>query len=229
MVPLNPRAVSPPREGVWRVARGPNPLDARLPDPDTLTTSKAGNRFDAPNREFGVLYFGSTLKACFGETLARKRPDPTLARLVEQEWQGRNFMEIGAVPQDWRDRRSAVRVRLPADIPYLDVEHPDTHQFLRRELALGLSALGHGDLNIGTVRGPDRRVTRLISHWAWSQGEPTGRPSYAGIRYVSKINNDWECWAVFWDAQFEVLDTKPITLDMPDLQEMANFLGLRIH
>lgn len=228
MVPVNPRTVSPPADGVWRVARGPNPLDARLPDPHTLTTSKAGNRFDAPDRQYGVLYFATTLSGCFGEVLARKRPDPKLADLVEQEWRGHEFMEVGAVARDWRDRRSAVRVRLPTDMQYLDVEHPNTHQFLRRKLALGLSALDQDDLDVGVIRGPDRRVTRLISHWAWSQSEPTG-PTYAGIRYLSRIDTRWECWAVFWDVPLKVLDTKPITTDMPDLMDIGDFLGLRIH
>ncbi len=228
MPPFNPRLATPPAEGVWRVARGPNPLEARIPDPATLTSSKAGNRFDSRNGAYGVLYFGASLRVCFGEVLARKRPDPKLAALVTNEWREHHFMEVGAVPRDWRDRRSAVRVRLPEDYAYLDVDHPDTHQFLRRELALGLAELGYDDLNIGIVRGNDRRVTRLISQWAWSQSEQ-GDAVYAGLRYASKVNTDWECWAVFDDVHLEVLDTKPITLNMPDLIEIANYYGLQVH
>lgn len=227
MPPVNPRFVKPPRQGIWRVARGPNPLEARRPDPTTLISSKAGNRFDGAY--YGVLYFGSSLKACFGEVLARKRPDPRLARLVEKEWRDHSFMEIGSVARDWRDRRSAVQVRLSAaDLVYLDVDHPDTHLVLRDELALGLAALGHDDLNIGIVRGPDRRVTRLISEWAYSRGGPDGEPVFGGLRYTSKIDNDWECWAVFDDVDLEVLDTKPLTLDMSCLIEIANRYGLRM-
>lgn len=160
--------------------------------------------------------------------MARKRPDPALAALVEDQWRDHHFMEVGSIARDWRDRRSAVRVSLPEQFAYLDVDHPDTHQFLRRELALGLAALGYDDLNIGTVRGHDRRVTRLISEWAWSQAE-AGDAIYGGIRYASKINTDWECWAIFDDIEVTVLDTKPITLDMPDLVEIANYYDLRIH
>ncbi len=136
-------------------------------------------------------------------------------------------MEVGAIPRDWRDRRSAVKVQLPEYMAYLDVDHPDTHQFLRQELALGLAALGHDDLNIGVVRGNDRRVTRLISQWAWSATGDNGA-IYHGLRYMSKIQNDWECWAVFDDAPLEVVDTMPITLDMPELIDIANRYGLRI-
>lgn len=229
MPPANVRVATPPAGGVWRVARGPNPLEARTPDPHTLTSSKAGNRFDSPNGDYGVLYFGSTLRGCFGEVLARKRPDPTLAALVEDDWRGHHFMEIGSVPRDWRDRRSAVKVQLPEDFVYLDVDHPDTHQVLRHELALGLAALGYDDLNIGIVRGDDRRVTRLISQWAWSQGGQGGEAIYDGLRYASKIDSAWECWAVFDDAALTVLDTKPITLSMPDLVDIANYYCIRVH
>ncbi len=227
MPPVNPRLARPPKGGVWRVARGPDPLEARIPPADTLISSKVGNRFDSPDGRYGVLYFGASLRVCFGEILARKRPDPSLAALVEDELRGHNFMEVGSVARDWRDRRSAVKVQLPDDVSYLDVDHPDTHQFLRRELALGLAALGCDDLNIGIVRGNDRRVTRLISEWTWSQ--TAGGAIYGGIRYASKINSDWECWAVFHDIEVPVIDTKPITLDMPELVETANYYGLRIH
>lgn len=228
MPAANPAVVVPPAQGVWRVARGPNPLDAQRPDPATLISSKTGNRFDSPDGSYGVLYFGSALTVCFGEVLARKRPDPALAKLVEAEWRGYSFMEIGAVPRDWRDRRSIVKVALPTDMAYLDVDHPNTHEFLRRELALGLAALGADDLNIGVVRGQDRRITRLISTWAWSQGDDDGRPTYAGVRYASKIDNDWECWAIFDDVDLEVLDTKPVTLE-PELLAVADRFGLRMH
>lgn len=229
MPPVNPKVAVPPAGGVWRVARGPNPLEAKRADPDTLTTSKSGNRFDAADGSYGVLYFGTALQVCFGEVLSRKRPDPALAKLVEEEWRGHSFMEVGNVPRDWRDRRSAVRVKLDDNFSYLDVEHPDTHEFLRGKLALGLAALGLDDLNVGTVRGPDRRLTRLISHWAYTEADESGAPVYGGLRYISKLNSEWECWAVFEDADIEVVDTKPITLDMAELMEVANHYGLVMH
>ena len=230
MPPVNPRVVTPPADGVWRVARGPDPLHARRADPDTLTSSKSGNRFDSPDSSYGVLYFGTDLRGCFGEVLSRKRPDQALARLVEEDWRDHHFMEVGSVPREWRDRRSDVRVRLRTDrYAYLDVEHPETLEFLRGQLALGLASLGLDDLNLGTVRGPDRRVTRLISSWAWTAADDQGNPMYNGIRYVSKLDNDWECWAVFEDAEMDVADTKPITLDMPELIEVANRYSLRMY
>lgn len=230
----------PPRDGVWRVGRGDDPLKFSRPDPATLTAS-SGNRFDTGN--FGVLYFASSLEACFGETLARFRPSPELVSLIGNEWQERGFMEVGAVPADWRLRRTAVRVKLPESRPYVDIEHVDTHQYLRQRLAPGLAQLDYDDLNVGIVRGPDRRVSRLISGWAYNaaelvdvdeEGQPIfGDYLYNGIRYLSKFKNEWECWALFEEEynedDFEVLETKPITPDMPELQKIAAEFGLRIH
>lgn len=229
-MPPKPRVVDAPA-GIWRIARGSNPLEARIPDPGTLNSSTAGNRFDSPNGEYGVLYFGANLDASFGEVLARKRPDIGLANLVRDEWRDMHFMEPGNVPAEWRSRRSAVQVHIEFDFPvdrFLDVEHKDTILFLRDELALGIAALGYKDLTIGHMRGDDRRVTRLISDWAWRQTDD-GVPVFAGIRYLSKICDDWECFAVFGDVPLEVIQTRPLTLDMPELKRIAEDFDLTMH
>ena len=43
-------------------------------------------------------------------------------------------MDAGTVAADWRQRRTAVHIRLPEDALFLDAESPKTHQFLRQEL-----------------------------------------------------------------------------------------------
>jgi hypothetical protein len=176
-----------------------------------------------------VLYFGSDLQTCFGETLARFRPKIDLLALVQQEWEERGFMAVGTVAADWRQRRSAVHVRLRPGLRFLDVESPQTHQFLRHELALGLSSIGLDDLDVATVRGRDRRVTQLISEWAYMAEGDEG-PKYGGIRYESRIRSGWECWALFddEDLEIEVLETLPVTPDMPALIEVAELFNLQI-
>lgn len=221
--------VEAPRR-LWRVHRGADPLEVRRPRPSSRTHAGAGNRFDSPDGSYGVLYFGSTLTSCFGEVLARLRPDPVLAALVRDEWQEMGVMAPGQVPRDWRERRSASEVSLPDSLPFLDVDALATHQHLRTELALGLSALGYQDLDIGMVRGADRRVTQMISNWTYMAGlieaEP---PRYAGLRYKSRVDDDWECWAVFDDVPINVEEIRPLTLTMPELQAAAAALDLTIH
>ncbi|MCG8376733.1 MAG: RES domain-containing protein, partial [Chlorobiales bacterium] len=74
-----------PGAGVWRVGRTPDPIE--FPDPpkaDELDHSRAGNRFDSPTENFRVCYFATDLEACFGETLARFRPDPALIAAADE-------------------------------------------------------------------------------------------------------------------------------------------------
>lgn len=227
-----PATVKAPASGIWRIGRGDNPLQVRRPDPRTLGGSRTGNRFDSSTADYGVLYFSTTLEGCFGETLARLRPGTHLMAIIADEWHEMDFMEVGAVPADWRNRRSGVRVRLnDPDALFVDVEALQTHQHLRAELALGLASLGYDDLDVALLRGPDRRVTRLVSEWAWRQtpspDDPT--PVYAGIRYLSRLSNNWECWAVFDDAEFDVCETRPIRRDMPSLKVVAESYGLTVH
>lgn len=217
-----PEAVRAPEGGLWRVARGDAPLRVPLP---------GDNRFDPLTVRSGVLYFGTDLVACFGEVLARFRPSLKLLAAVDvsEEWRDRGFMEVGGVPAQWRYRRSAVHVGLPPGSLFLDVESPVTHQFLREELALGLSALGLADLDVGIVRGPDRRVTQMIADWAY-RAVDDGQPRYSGIRYESRIRTGWECWALFDDEelQIEVIEMLPITPDLEALGEVARLFGLRV-
>lgn len=221
-----PAVVSALAAGLWRVARGDNPLEA---PPAGDRSPQGGNRFDPLSMAYGVLYFGTDLETCFGETLARFRPSLRVLALVQEEWAERDFMPGGSVAADWRQRRTAVHVRLPPGALFLDVDSPVTHQALRKELALGLSAIGVQELDVSTIRGPDRRVTRMISEWAYMASE-RGEPSFAGIRYESRLRSGWECWAVFDDEelQIDVLESRPIGSDMPELMTVAELFELRI-
>ncbi len=225
-VPIGPATASPPRTGLWRIARGDDPL---APPPPANGPEGRANRFDPLTLDAGVLYFGTTLEVCFGEVLARLRPSTKMLAIVQDEWRDLGFMDVGTIAADWRERRSAVHIHLPPDAVFLDVESPVTHQHLRKELALGLSALGFDDLDVATVRGRDRRVTQLIADWAYL-AENNGKPLYAGIRYESRIQSGWECWALFDDEEMdvEVVETLPISKDMPALQAVANLFELQI-
>ncbi len=186
---------TPPPDGLWRVARATNPLQPSWCSPEEESSPSSGNRFDTA--DFGVLYFGTLKQCCFGETLARFRPDPELARLVANEWNDLGWMAPGQVPAEWRHRRTLVFANVRTTERFLDIESAITREYLRGALALGLSALGATDLDVPTVRGGDRRVTRLISKWAYHQIDSEGNATFAGIRYVSRLNSEWECWAAF--------------------------------
>lgn len=102
-----PRRSGPGRVGGCQILHRrwltPEPLALPLPlPPADLDRAETGNRFDSALGNFSVLYFGSSLETCFGETLARFRPDVNLLALIEDEWRDMGFMSVGSVPADWR-------------------------------------------------------------------------------------------------------------------------------
>jgi hypothetical protein len=198
-------------------------------EPELLEGPSAGNRFDSPTQDYRVCYFATSLDGCFGETLARFRPSPNLAAIAREE----GFMSSGEVPADWRHRRLAARVmpvassKLPA-IRFLDVEAARTRAVLRDQLGNLLAYFGYDDLDVPTVRGKDRRITRWIGRWAYEQRDDDDRPTFAGIRYLSRLNTDWECWVVFEDVPLDELERRPVQRDDDALTRVARLYGLTI-
>lgn len=203
------RFVAPPDEGFWRIGRAPDPLDVGPPlEQAELDDRTVGNRFDSPTGSYRVRYFGSSLEVCYGETLARFRPDPVVVDEVEDE--DGEYMAPGCVPADWRLRRLAVRARIdgaasPPETRFLDVEALETREQLRVDLGAILAFYGYSDLDVAVVRGSDRRVTRFISQYAFSL------LNVAGIRYLSRLNSRWECWAVFDGVPLVQLEVRGLT------------------
>lgn len=218
-------AVATPPDPLLRVGRASgllrfstiSPLDAALP--------KAGNRFDVPGG--GVLYAATTARACFAETLARFRPTPRMRELLKDEEPG--FMVVGGVPQDWRLQRLLATIRLVDPLPFLDVEAPETHEFLSEVLSSDLVGLGYEQpLDLSAVTNQDRRLSRLIAEFAYTATEVDGTPLYSGIRYTSRIASEWECWAIFEGTAVELVDQSPIELDDEALQRVAGLWSLRL-
>jgi hypothetical protein len=217
-----------PKGGVWRIGPGHDPFEIRaLLTPAELNSPTSGNRFDSPAGNYGVLYFGTTPEVCFGETLARFRPDPNLASVVE-EWSHLGFMPPGEIAADWRAKRLLVRATIPDGARFLDIESAKTRTALFREIGPYFGALGVSELDVAAVRGPDRRVTRLVSYWAWSQVDAGGTPRYAGVRYLSRLESNWECWAVFDRVPITELARGTIRETNPDLRRVAKLFDLRV-
>jgi hypothetical protein len=222
--------VSAPPGGFWRIGLATDPYESRPPlSAEELNTPRAGNRFDSPVGTYSVLYFGTDLAACFGETLSRFRPSAVAVEAVEADWEARSFMKPGSVPADWRLRRLAVRARpAPTDVLFLDVESGATRAFLQHELSVVLSAFGIPELDVPAIRGADRRLTRAISLWAYNQLKDDGTPRYAGIRYLSRLDTQWECWALFDRVDTQETERRSITRSMSELLEVAEMWGLTV-
>lgn len=228
--------VAAPDEGVWRVGRAPDPLVPADPlPPSLLDQPTTGNRFDSPTGVYRALYFATLLEGCYGETLARFRPDPAIQALVREEWSELGFLLVGEVPADWRQRRIAAHVQFPAEgrfsdgVQFLDVESLETRESLRTELAPLLAFYGIADLDVATVRGGDRRITRWIGQWAYDARNADGSPRFAGIRYLSRLNSDWECWAVFDDVAITEINRRPLLPSDEALRSVADGYDLTVH
>lgn len=226
----SPKVVEPPKSGLWRVGRSPDPLRFSQPlDPGLLESRATGNRFDSPTGDYRVCYFATTLDGCYGETLARFRPDLGLIVIAREE----GFMALGEVPADWRHRRLAVRATpTPSDVVpatrFLDIEAAATRAVLRGELGELLAFHGYSDLDIPTVRGGDRRITRWIGRWAYEQRDANGRMKFAGIRYLSRLSSDWECWALFEDVALTEQERRPVARNDEALARIADLYGLTV-
>jgi hypothetical protein len=196
-----------------------------------------GNRFDSPTGAYGVRYFATELEGCYGETLARFRADKKLAEVIGEEWTERGFMRVGDIPADWRLRRGAVRVRFPeaanksfaTGVRFVDIESVHTREALLPDFEPLLRFYGYPDLDVAVVRGHDRRVTRYISQWAYEQVDDDEHPLYAGIRYLSRLNSEWECWAVFDHVAIEELTRRPILATDATLRKIAKLYGLTVY
>jgi hypothetical protein len=45
--------------------------------------------------------------------------------------------------------------------------------------------------------------SRWTGRWAYEQRDADDRLEFAGIRYLSRLSSDWECWALFEDVALD--------------------------
>lgn len=218
-----------PDEGLWRVARGPEPFALRDPAPPLRPVDREdrgiGNRFDSAMGDFYVWYCATTLEGCYGETLAPFRPDAKVRQAVGDHDEG--LMALGDVPADWRKRRVAVQATF-AELPFVDVEAVETRERLTDELSWVLDLVGYDHIDVSAIRSRDRRLTRWISQWVWQARQQHDTPDYAGLRFCSRLNTDWECWAVFSDVHPNETDRRPILVQDSALQRVASLHKLNV-
>lgn len=209
----------------WRIARRNSVARFSEIRPEDAMLPNSGNRFDVSGA--GVLYAASEPAACFGETLARFRPSPKVVEAVG-EVDG-NFMVCGGVPADWRYNRVLAPVRYLGTLPFVDVEHPQTHAYMSRELASYFHQLGYSEpIDVSDIRGRNRTLTRLIAAFVYAATDAVGEPMYAGIRYMSRLDSGWECWALFDPETVEVGAGEAIAIEDVTLQATARAFNLTI-
>lgn len=141
-------------------------------------------------------------------------------------------MGFGELPADWRDRRAVVHASFKSSperpiLRFVDVQASATLRHLEKALAGLLNVYGYKKLNLPIVAGADRRITRWISKYVQAQKDDDGVPLFAGIRYLSRMGTDWECWAVFQGVEIVRESTASIAVDDATFQKVAKHYGLK--
>jgi hypothetical protein len=225
--PLDLAVVSAPSHPIYRVV--PRIYDPFEPKPWDLAGDDGtlGDRFDDPggrpgrqiviptSHRFRVIYCATSAVGAFGETVARVRPkltdiqgfadieaDEDFPEPLDAYLQGLRdpvYPDRGVLPASWRLERQLYNTQLDGPLQFVDICSPGTIETLRRELAAVALRLGLNDIDFSTVIGPMREFTQECSRYIYEQTDNLGDPVFAGIRYESRLNAEWECWAIFHD------------------------------
>lgn len=215
--------------------------DPLAPPPWSLARARygvLGGRFDDPGAQWGIpeserfrmLYFATERAAAIGESVAQFRPSPrTIAAVGARR---------GAVPREWRDQHELYSVPLDGGLRFVDIHTPEAVDRLRQALAPRAAELGIEDVDVGTLLGPERQLTQRAARHVYERFDRKGRPLFHGVRYLSRHNPEWECWAVFdtrapWSLEAPSDAPNPgvasrIGADDPYVVEAAAALGLDV-
>jgi len=208
-----------------RVAREPDPWawpDWSYAGPD----GTFGNRCDDPAASYRVLYASSQRVGAFVETLARFRPD--LEVLAELEQIEGDDEPVAGVPRSWL----ATRVVGATTVQGRFVDAGDARSLATLRTALAASAIHFGldEIDAATIRlKAPRAFTQTVSRFVYEHRDEQG--SFAGIRYSSRLGDQFVNWAIFEPAPdaaspFVSTSSDPVEADDPDIHAALEVLRL---
>lgn len=212
----------PPR--LLRVERPEPPLHFSRISAETAALDRSGNRFDVPGA--GVLYAAGSAQGAFAETASHLRVSASLLERMARAGAAAEELDAPTLDRSWRARRVLRTLQTRGALPFVDIESPESHTYLTVHARSVLLGLGIPSLDVPTIRGPSRTLTRGLATWIYQATDDSGSPLYGGIRYLSKLSNDYECWAIFDGTSVEELAEQRITLDNPDLVAAAARHGI---
>ena len=237
--------IPPPAAPIFRVAHGPDPFTPRDWD-DVHEDGTFGNRFDDPGgrpdptgqrgiipqgARFRVIYCATQRAGAFAETIARFRPDPSLylaLQQIEDDEPPDPSLQGGVVPVDWRIQRLLGITSPDTALRFVDIVAPESRAHLTAALAPLLKALHITDVDLSAITNKElRSFTQEVARYVYEQRDDGGQALYAGLRYISRHNPDWELWAIFHDRLWHTPHmSESIFPDDPGLLEACARLGL---
>jgi len=188
-----------------------------------------GNRYDDPVGVYRVLYACEQRPGAFAETLARFRPDLELAAelaLIAPDPQDEGAtLPPGVVPSEWLDTREIGRALHPGT--FVDIGHSDSLAHLRAALPARVLHYGFDDLDAGELRRRlPRAFTQEISRYVFERALDADGDPVAGIRYLSRLGDDFVNWAIFETEPPIDATSDRIDPDDPDLEAAFAVFGL---
>jgi hypothetical protein len=212
---------------VFRVCKGPDPW--AYPDwAQAGEDGTFGNRWDDPKSAYRVLYACSQRLGALIETLSRFRPDPEvltgLAAIEGEDDEG--VLPPGHVPTSWFTARLMGEATLTGR--FADVAHGRSLAYLRGALAARVVHYGLDDLDGAAIRSSaPRRFTHEVSRFIYDC-TAAGQQQFAGIRYASRLGDEFENWAVFEPGRPAEDQTRQIRTDDPDVVAAFDRLDLTL-
>ncbi|MFJ8078232.1 RES domain-containing protein [Streptomyces sp. NPDC096176] len=217
--------IQAPEQGVWRLGkRVPVTYEQiRREDAD----SSAGNAWSLVG--YGTLYCATEQEGCFAEALAPLRPHPDWLSTAQEDWGSEGKDAPGRLPPKWTSRHMLVRLELPKDAQFLDVDDEQTLKALsmERQLRRVLDGNAVEQLAREHIQGFNRKITRAISAWAISQRDEQGGRLIHGIAYRSRFGMH-QCWAVYNDVAMTILSSSLVFLDDEALLRVADDYHLQV-
>lgn len=203
-----------------------------------------GNRFDDPGKHFGIPESERfrMIYCAMADLRVPADPPPGLADIPDDEPEPER---VPAVPQGWLQRRRIVGILTGEPLRFANVASEEGLRKMRPFLEDESRYLGYRDFDLGGVFGGGRRLTQLMARFAYERSCDDGSPAFHGVRYVSRLNPRWECWALF-DTRLGYSPTGPGSLgpgdappisasepqtigtDNPGLLEAALYHGLSV-
>lgn len=193
-----------PQRGAFRVHREPTTLVRR---------SQPRHRYDDPENEYSVWYFGSTLRGALIEVLDHWRIHPDMERTLAAVG---GVEDLDILGDTGGDRAGVVPSRFLGDLrvakgflepnpgkAFVSVMDEQLLADLTLEprvrdalAAGGVEAFGDPPtVNFGTIQGASRAARRVSQAVSRAIFEDDRAPR--GIRYISRHTENEECWAVF--------------------------------
>lgn len=178
-----------PKDNLFRVAR--QDYDSLWPPIEVM----GNNRFDDPQKQFGVLYTALTPQAALIEVLQYFRGvDQQATNRLLYDTDEPESIDPAAQINEFIADREMLKLQTKQEFKLLDISHSESIESIKQNQRFGElvdfnnEIISHLDLSI--IFSSNRSTTQAISRLAFEEG-------FDGIYYPSKFGIDLQCIALF--------------------------------